>query len=118
EHLGGSLAQLPTIRAQLAKMSIDVAAARAYLDGTAAALAAPDESTVLRVLAVKALANDTALRVTDAAMRVCGGAAFAKGLGLERCFRDARAGHVMAPTADVLYDFYGKAVCGLPLFES
>lgn len=33
-------------------------------------------------------------------------------------FRDARAGHVMAPTADVLYDFYGAAICGLPLFES
>ncbi|MCC3761957.1 acyl-CoA/acyl-ACP dehydrogenase [Glycomyces sp. TRM65418] len=118
EHLGESLAQLPTIRAHLSKTSIELAAAQAYLDATARSLAAPDEGTMLRVLAVKALANDTALHVTDAAMRVCGGAAFAKGLGLERYFRDARAGHVMAPTADVLYDFYGKAVCGLPLFES
>ena len=31
-------------------------------------------------------------------------------------FRDARAGSVMAPTADVLYDFYGKAITGQPLF--
>jgi hypothetical protein len=23
---------------------------------------------------------------------------------------------VMAPTSDVLYDFIGKAVCGLPVF--
>ena len=54
--------------------------------------------------------------VTDAAMRVCGGAAFSKHLGIERAFRDARAGGVMAPTADVLYDFYGRALCGLELF--
>ncbi|GAB3232121.1 acyl-CoA dehydrogenase family protein [Glycomyces halotolerans] len=118
EHLGESLAQLPTIRAQVAKMSIELRAARDHLTATAASLTDPDDETMLRVLAVKALANDTALHVTDTAMRVCGGAAFAKSLGIERHFRDARAGHVMAPTADVLYDLYGKAVSGLPLFES
>ena len=45
-----------------------------------------------------------------------GGAAFRKEVGVERHFRDARAATVMAPTTDVLYDFIGKAVCGLPLF--
>jgi len=65
---------------------------------------------------VKAAANDAALEITEAAMRVCGGAAFSKALPIERSFRDARAGSVMAPTADALYDFYGRAVTGLPLF--
>jgi alkylation response protein AidB-like acyl-CoA dehydrogenase len=37
-------------------------------------------------------------------------------VGVERCFRDARASSIMAPTSDVLYDFIGKAVCGLPVF--
>ena len=59
---------------------------------------------------------DVAISVTSAAMRVCGGAAFRKDVGVERCFRDARAAGVMAPTTDVLYDFVGKAVCGMPLF--
>ena len=77
---------------------------------------APADDTVLHVLGVKAAANDAALRVTDAAMRVCGGAAFSEHLQVDRYFRDARAGHVMAPTADVLYDFYGKAITGQPLF--
>jgi alkylation response protein AidB-like acyl-CoA dehydrogenase len=54
--------------------------------------------------------------VTDLAMRVCGGAAFRRDVGIERYFRDARAATVMAPTTDVLYDFIGKAACGLPLF--
>jgi alkylation response protein AidB-like acyl-CoA dehydrogenase len=116
EHLGESLAQLPTIRARLAKMALDLAATRSYVDAAARSVAAPDEATTLHVLGVKAVANDAALRITDAAMRVCGGAAFSEHLQLERFFRDARAGTVMAPTADVLYDFYGKAITGQPLF--
>jgi alkylation response protein AidB-like acyl-CoA dehydrogenase len=49
-------------------------------------------------------------------MRVCGGMAFRKDVGVERVFRDARAGTVMAPTTDQLYDFIGKAVCGMDVF--
>jgi alkylation response protein AidB-like acyl-CoA dehydrogenase len=116
EHLSQSLAQLPTIRAQLARMALDLAALSSYVDTAARSIAAPDDATTLHVLGVKAFANDTALRITDAAMRVCGGAAFSEHLQLERFFRDARAGGVMAPTADVLYDFYGKAITGQPLF--
>lgn len=116
EHLDQSLSALPTIRAQLAKMSIDLATTRAYLDQAAARIAEPAEDTVLHVLGVKAAANDAALRITDTAMRVCGGAAFSEHTQVDRYFRDARAGHVMAPTADVLYDFYGKAITGQELF--
>ncbi|MCY0945463.1 Rv1679 family acyl-CoA dehydrogenase [Streptomyces antarcticus] len=116
QHLGQRLAELPTIRARLARMSLQLEAAHAYLRAAAASIAAPDEQTPLYVLGVKALANDTALTVTDDAMRVCGGAAFSQHLAIERFFRDARAGHVMAPTADVLYDFYGKAITGQPVF--
>ncbi|MGH3758953.1 Rv1679 family acyl-CoA dehydrogenase [Actinophytocola sp.] len=116
EHLDQSLSALPTIRAQLARMSIQLAATDAYLTQAAARIAEPAEDTVLHVLGIKAAANDAALSITDAAMRVCGGAAFSEHLRIDRFFRDARAGHVMAPTADVLYDFYGKAITGQPLF--
>jgi alkylation response protein AidB-like acyl-CoA dehydrogenase len=71
---------------------------------------------MLRVLECKAIAGETATEVLDLAMRVCGGAAFRKDVAIERYFRDTRAAGVMAPTTDVLYDFIGKAVCGLPLF--
>jgi alkylation response protein AidB-like acyl-CoA dehydrogenase len=116
EHQNEALSALPTIRAQIAKMGISLAAQQAFLAHAARSVSAPDETTMLNVLAVKASANDAALTITDTAMRVCGGAAFSKHLPIERAFRDARAGSVMAPTADVLYDFYGKAVAGLPLF--
>jgi alkylation response protein AidB-like acyl-CoA dehydrogenase len=116
QHLDQALSALPTIRAQIAKMSIALTAQKAYLALAAAKVASPADDTMLFVLGVKASANDAALTITESAMRVCGGAAFSKHLPIERAFRDARAGSVMAPTADVLYDFYGKAVTGLPLF--
>jgi alkylation response protein AidB-like acyl-CoA dehydrogenase len=116
DHIGESLASLPTIRAQLARMQVAVDACEAYLLAAARSVAAPGDDTLLKVLSIKAAANDAALTVTDAAMRVCGGAAFSGRLGIDRYFRDARAGHVMAPTADVLYDFIGKAITGQPLF--
>ncbi|MCP3757208.1 acyl-CoA dehydrogenase family protein, partial [Streptomyces sp. TBY4] len=87
QHTGQTLAELPTIRARLARMSLQLEAATAYLRAAAASIAAPDEQTPLYVLGVKALANDTALAVTDDAMRVCGGAAFSHHLSIERFFR-------------------------------
>jgi len=116
QHLGQTLAELPTVRARIARMALRRAVTESYVRTASASIAAPDEQTALHVLGVKALANDAALEVTDEAMRICGGAAFSAHLQVERIFRDARAGHVMAPTADVLYDFYGKAVTGQPLF--
>lgn len=116
EHLDQALADLPTVRAQLARMHILLDTQRTYLRAVAASVAAPDDTTPLRVLASKAAANEAALTVTDIAMRVCGGAAFSQHLAIDRYFRDARAGFVMAPTSDALYDFYGKAITGRPLF--
>lgn len=112
---GSSLADLPTIRAYLARARIRADQARALRDDTIAALAAGRPDAMLRVLEVKASAAEAALEVTDAAMRIGGGAAFRKDVGIERLFRDARAASIMAPTSDVLYDFIGRALCGMPL---
>jgi alkylation response protein AidB-like acyl-CoA dehydrogenase len=117
EHLGQSLGEsLPTLRAQLATMQIETDGLAARLDDLVDHLERPRDTTMLRVLECKAAAGDTAIAVTSAAMRVCGGAAFSKHLGVERVFRDAHAGAVMAPTSDVLREFIGKAVLGMPLF--
>ena len=117
EHLGQSLGEsLPTLRAQLAAMQIDTDGLAARIDDVVDHLERPREATMLRVLESKAAAGDVAINVTSTAMRVCGGAAFSKHLGVERLFRDAHAGAVMAPTGDVLREFIGKAVLGIPLF--
>jgi alkylation response protein AidB-like acyl-CoA dehydrogenase len=117
EHLGQSLGEsLPTLRAQLATMQIDTDGLAARIDDLVDHLEQPCETTMLRVLETKAAAGDVAISVTSAAMRICGGAAFSKHLGIERLFRDAHAGAVMAPTGDVLREFIGKSLLGIPLF--
>jgi alkylation response protein AidB-like acyl-CoA dehydrogenase len=117
EHTGQSLADLPTVRAYVARMQVKTLQSRALLLDTLDAMENAHPDAQLKVLAVKAGAGEAVTEVTDLAMRVCGGAAFRREVGVERHFRDARAATVMAPTTDVLYDFIGRAVCGLPLFE-
>jgi alkylation response protein AidB-like acyl-CoA dehydrogenase len=116
EHLGSSLSDLPTIRAYLAKAWADLVAHEAMLRETARSVEQPDDSTVLNVLATKAACNEAALRITETALRVTGGAGFSKQVGVDRPYRDARAGFVMAPTSDALFDFAGRALCGMDLF--
>lgn len=116
EHLDQALADSPLARANVARMRIRTDAAEALLLDTLTAMETGRADATLRVLEVKALAGETAIDVTDLAMRVCGGAAFRKEVGVERNFRDARAASVMAPTTDTLYDFIGRIACGLPLF--
>ena len=116
EHLDSALADLPTIRAYVAKAWADLVAHEAMLRETARSVEQPGDSTVLAVLATKAACNEAALRVTETALRVTGGAGFSKQVGIDRPYRDARAGFVMAPTSDALFDFAGRALCGMDLF--
>ena len=97
-------------------MRVKTDMARTLLDDTISALETGRSDAMLRVLSCKAAAGEAAIEVVETAMRVCGGAAFRKDLAVERYFRDAHAAGVMGPTTDVLYDFIGKAVCGMPLF--
>ena len=117
EHLGKTLGEsLPTLRAQLAAMQIETDGLSARINDLVDHLEQPRKTTLLRVLETKAAAGDVAIAVTSAAMRACGGAAFSKHVIVERLFRDAHAGAVMAPTGDVLREFISRAVLGMPLF--
>ncbi len=118
EHMNNvSLGEaLPNLRAQLAQMQIDTDGLAARVSDVVSHLENPGPLTMLRVLESKAAGNEVAIRVTSDAMRTCGGAAFSKHTGIERYFRDAHAGAVMAPTVDQLRDFMGKALLGIPLF--
>jgi len=117
EHLGQTLGEsLPTLRAQLASMQIETDGLSALIDDLVEHLEKPRETTMLRVLETKAAAGEVAISVTSAAMRICGGAAFSKHLSIERLFRDAHAGAVMAPTGDVLRELIANSLLGMPLF--
>ena len=115
-HTGSQLRDLPNLRARLAEMSVRTEQSRSLLGHTLDQIESPSEITALFVLQSRLAALQAAVDVTDLAMKTCGGAAFSKHLPIERLFRDARAGWVMAPTVDHLNDFVGKAMTGLPLF--
>jgi alkylation response protein AidB-like acyl-CoA dehydrogenase len=115
EHLGSSLADLPTVRARMGRAQTDVDAVAGFLADVAGRMTTGDDT--VPVLSAKAVANEMAIRVTSEVMQACGGAAMSKALPLERFFRDARAGAVMAPTTDVLYELTGRALAGMPLLE-
>ncbi len=115
EHLGARLIDQPIPRSDYARMRLITDTSRALLTDTLDAVESARPDATLRVLEVKAAAAEAALSVTDLAMKVCGGAAFRKELGIERRFRDAQAARVMAPTTDALLDFIGRAIGGLDL---
>jgi len=116
EESNSSLADLPTLLAQIARMRIETDRARAHLGAVLDSLESPGPATQLMVLEAKASGTETAATVTEMAMRTCGGAAFGGAHGIERLFRDARAPIIMAPTSDVAYEFIGRALCGLEVF--
>jgi alkylation response protein AidB-like acyl-CoA dehydrogenase len=115
-HDASRICDLPTVRAYIARMRIKTDMAATLVTDTIDALERGRPDAQLRVLEVKAAGGETATEVCDLAMRVCGGAAFRREVGVERHFRDARAGTIMAPTTDHLYDFIGKALCGMDVF--
>jgi isovaleryl-CoA dehydrogenase len=114
-HLGQSLAQQVQPRAQLARLQIEADRTWALVSETLSAVETGRADAQLLVLEVKAAAGEAAADAADLALRACGGAAYRKESPVERLFRDSRAARVMAPTTDALYDFVGRALCGLPL---
>ncbi len=124
QHVTGSkysydqstLASLPQVRGHVAKMRVRIDMVRGFLLDAVDAIEGSREDAMLRVLESKVVGAESSLEVHDLAMRVCGGAAFRKDVAVERFFRDSRAATVMAPVTDALYDFIGKAVCGMPVF--
>jgi len=116
-HTHSQLRDLPNLRARLAEMHVRTEQSRALLGHTLRSMANPDPSTPLYVLSARHAALSAAVDVTDLGMKCCGGAAFSKHLPIERLFRDARAGWVMAPTVDHCADFIGRALTNMELFS-
>lgn len=116
EHLDQTLADQPVTRQHIARAKNLADQASTLVDDAINALGVGRPDAALRMLQTKAVASETANTVLDIAMRVGGGAAFRKDIGIERHFRDSRAAAVMAPTLDALQEFIGRALVGLPLF--
>jgi len=113
---GTSLAEVPAVQRHLADMAVQAESARQLARSAAAAADRGDAAALAMLIEAKIGATRAAQGVTETAMEVGGGLAYSRAVDIERHWRDARAGSVMAPTNDVLAEWLGKVLAGLPLF--
>lgn len=115
EHSGEALGEASVLQHRLAELWIDVEKSRGLIYHAARLGDAGDAQGLAAILACKADVADTAVRVTNEAMTLCGGIGYRENGQLARLLRDARAAHVMSPTTDMLKQWTGRALLGLPL---
>lgn len=103
-----------SIQQRVAEMRVEIESAKLFL--SQAAYARDNESPEQRVLPVtlaKYAGTEVSIKLTDLAIRVCGGRAYMRKYPLERIHRDARAGMVMPPNNDKCLEIIGKSTLGL-----
>lgn len=110
--LGKPVGELPTVRLKLGEIESLLLASHRLLYGLAADwVECGDMRPALRAQTplVKSVTTNHAVRVTDLALRIIGGAGLQRTMRVERLFRDARAGLINAPLDDTAMQNAGKA---------
>jgi alkylation response protein AidB-like acyl-CoA dehydrogenase len=114
--LGQPIATLPAVQRQLGEIELALQSAKALLMQTAlegSSSQRDDMNFVPKAHGAKQVCVETALEVTDKALRLAGAAGLHKELSLERYFRDVRAGLMHPPSKDSVLEGLGKAAVGL-----
>jgi len=107
----------PLMQRYMGEMSVNLEAAR-LMSMQAAMTARPGvPERVFALQQAKYFSVETAMKVTDIALRVCGGRGLLKDFPLERYYRDVRAGVVMFPSTDFLLLQIGRTELGLRVNE-
>ncbi len=103
------IASVPHIQEKVAKMELALLQSNAVLFGLAAQFVAdPASVPVSQFFAAKYLATNSAIEITDLAMRVVGGASLAISGSMQRHYRDIRAGLHHPPMDDVTLGLLAK----------
>ncbi len=113
--LGKPIATLPKIQRQIGEIDVALEAAKSLLLSVAGEWDVAENKVALmsRIIMAKHLATETAIDVTDKALRIAGGASISNDLPLERYFRDVRAGLMHPPSGDAAFEMVGRAAIGL-----
>jgi isovaleryl-CoA dehydrogenase len=116
-HTGELLGAHPRLAGELGSMWIDLESARQLVLSAARRADAGAPDGLPGVLACKAAATRAAVDLTNRSMTLVGGIGYRENSHLGRLLRDARAGHVMAPTTYLLEAWLGRALLGIPLLH-
>ena len=110
--LGKPIAELPAVQRAAGQMSLRLRSAELGLRDTAIRWdTQPEHRARLAadIAAAKYVCVEAAIATTELAMRAAGASALDRGLGLERLFRDARAGLMQPPQEDLALEIIGRA---------
>jgi alkylation response protein AidB-like acyl-CoA dehydrogenase len=109
DHLNAGLSSIQSIQLKIAEMRILCDTAEKALEHSIKQMV---EGTldIVSTLEIKVLACETALKVAELSLKVCGGHAYSARSPLERYIRDSKAGTVMGPTPEILKELIGKYV--------
>lgn len=113
DHLRKGLSSFQSIQQTIAEMRVSCEQAENSLLSTVQKFEA-GTLDVVSTLQIKIIACETALRVAEMSLKVCGGHAYSAQSPLERFIRDSKAGTVMGPTPDVLKELIGKYLLDIP----
>ena len=114
-HTGQTLAAEPVVQYRMADLWLRHQQARQLVYETARLADVGDPSTLPMLLASKTAAATAAVDIANGALDLGGGRAYRDNGRLAQALRDARAGHVMAPTTDLLKLWLGRAILDVPL---
>ncbi|WP_054950804.1 acyl-CoA dehydrogenase family protein [Numidum massiliense] len=107
------IAEVPHVEAKIGEMELQLLTARTFMYDVARRWdeASPQERLSLQpqLAAVKTHATNVALEVVDLAMRIVGARSLSDDFGMERLYRDVRAGLHNPPMDDVTYKLLAKA---------
>lgn len=114
-HSGEILGAQPVLAHRLGELWVQVESTRRLVTAAAVAADAGEPDALHLLLGAKVAAAEAAVNVSNEAMTLAGGMGYRENAKLARLLRDARAGHVMTPTTDLLKTWIGRALLNLPL---
>ena len=111
EQFGRPIASFQAIRFKLAKMSSEVAAARALLYETCAAMDGGGDMAVMAARA-KYVASEMAERVSSEALQILGGAGYTTLHSVERYWRDSRLTKIFEGSSEIMLRIVSDSLLG------
>jgi len=109
KQFGSPIGEFQMIQKMLADSAMEIKAARLALYATACSIDLGNEARE-EISMVKVQASETLGRVVDRAVQIFGGSGYAKGLPIERYYRDARIYRIFDGTSEIHRTVIAKAL--------
>jgi alkylation response protein AidB-like acyl-CoA dehydrogenase len=118
QNTGRRLAQADMVQERIGRMQTRVDAARELVYSAVDYAARVDDigRSMVPLLQIKAMVAATCTEVAQEALHACGAVAYRGDTEVARCYRDAVAAPIMAPTEDWCNILVGRALLQEPLF--